>query len=176
MFSPPPYGVAPFPGPPPAQWAPPQTAGVPQSVTWPPRAPAPAAAPAVVQQPEQPRPIVRLQAPEELIPAPAPTRLALPSPEQLGVAAVQPVAHTALPLNMPVDWNVTHDRLDRLGALDLHLTRLSGGTYRVAFVLATTQPGWLHHIEAEAATEGAAVCSALDQADQWTNQQGGRRQ
>jgi hypothetical protein len=108
-----------------------------------------------------------MQAPEELIP----TRrepLVLPSPEQLGVAA----AHVAPAVNMgmPVDWNVTRDRLQHLGAVGFALARLPDGAYRIAFDLPTTQAGRTHHIEAEAATEGAAVCRALDLADQWTGQ------
>jgi hypothetical protein len=124
-----------------------------------------------VQQTAQPRPIVRLQAPEERMPVAPPALLALPSPEQLGVAGLRPTASPVVVQDMPVDWNVTHDRLNQLGAMDLHLTRLSSGVYRVTFVLAAAQPGRLHHIEAEAATEGGAVCSALDQADLWTSQQ-----
>jgi len=111
---------------------------------------------------------VRLQAPEELIPAQPPPPLVLPTPEQLGVAMARPAA-TALQ-DLPVDWNVTRDRLNRLGAVRFSVAKLSEGAYRIAFELPTTQPGRTHHIEAEAATEGAAVCQALDLADLWTGQ------
>jgi hypothetical protein len=165
MMTSPPFVSMPFPGPPsatPPLWTPPQAAAVPPPPAWPPRQ-----APAVAQQP-QPRPIVRLQAPEELIPPPPPPRLVLPAPEQLGVACASAAAGT--PRDLPVDWNVTRDRLQSLGVVGFHLTKLSGASYRVAFVLPTTQAGRMHHIEAEAATEGAAVRRALDQADQWVGQ------
>jgi hypothetical protein len=93
----------------------------------------------------------------------------LPSPEQLGVASARPAPVVNL-LDLPVDWNVTRDRLNRLGAVGFHLAKLGQGKFRVAFVLPTTQPGRMHHIEAEAVTEGAAVCRALDLADQWAGQ------
>jgi hypothetical protein len=89
--------------------------------------------------------------------------LVLPSPEQLGVRAA-PSAMAAIQ-DLPVDWNVTHDRLNRLGAVGFAMAKLAGGG-----VLPTTQPNRMHHIEAEAATEGAAVCRALDLADHWTGQ------
>jgi hypothetical protein len=92
----------------------------------------------------------------------------LPSPEQLGVAAAQ--APPAKQTDLPVDWNVTRDRLQGLGAIGFALARLPNGAYRIAFDLPTTQAGRTHHIEAEAGTEGAAVCRALDMADQWTGQ------
>jgi hypothetical protein len=109
-----------------------------------------------------------LQAPEEVIP-PRPARVALPSPEELGVIPAAPAAASTA-LDRPVDWNVTHDRLNRLGAVGFHLAKLANGACRVAFVLPTAQPGRMHHIEAEAASEGAAVCRALDLADQWVGQ------
>jgi hypothetical protein len=161
MMTSPPFVSMPFPGPPPAAppvWTPPQAAAVPAPPAWPPQP-----APPVAQQP-QPRPIVRLQAPEELIPPPPPPRLVLPAPEQLGVACA---SAAGAPRDLPVDWNVTRDRLQSLGVVGFHLTKLSGASYRVAFVLPTAQAGRMHHIEAEAATEGAAVCRALDLADQW---------
>jgi hypothetical protein len=40
----------------------------------------------------------------------------------------------------------------------------------VGFVLPTAQPGRMHQIEVEAASEGTAVCQALALADQWVGQ------
>ena len=145
----------------PAPWPPAQATSVPAAPRPAPLSPQAAAAP-------QPRPIVRLQAPEELIPNDPPKPLVLPAPEQLGVALARPT--TPALLDLPVDWNVTRDRLNRLGALHFAVTKLPAGAYRIAFELPTTQPGRTHHIEAEAATEGAAVCQALDLADLWTGQ------
>jgi len=99
------------------------------------------------------------------MPPPPPAPLVLPSPEQLGVASAQPAFQDS-----PVDWNVTHDRLNHLGAVRFDLAKLPDGAYRIAFELPTTQAGRTHHIEAEAATEGAAVCRALDLADRWVGQ------
>jgi hypothetical protein len=108
-----------------------------------------------------------MQAPEELIPQRR-EPLVLPPPEKLGVTVAQ-APPTAL-IDLPVDWNVTRDRLQHLGAVGFALARMPDGAYRIAFDLPTTQAGRTHHIEAEAATEGAAVCRALDLADQWSGQ------
>jgi hypothetical protein len=121
----------------------------------------------LTQQSEPRRPLVRLQSPEELMPTAPPKRLVLPSPEQLGVVGAGAVPGATTPY-LDVDWNVTRDRLHGLGAVGFHLAKLPEGAFRVAFLLPTTQPGWLHQIEAEAETEGTAVCRALELADQWT--------
>jgi hypothetical protein len=106
-----------------------------------------------------------MQAPEELLPARPPAPLVLPSPEQLGVSSTPAALQ-----DLPVDWNVTRDRLNHLGAVGFAVAKLPEGAYRIAFELPTSQAGRTHHIEAEAATEGAAVCRALDSADKWVGQ------
>jgi hypothetical protein len=146
----------------PAQAMPPMAWPTAPAATWTPRQTPVAAAPATT-----PRPIVRLQAPEELLPPARPAAVVLPPPEALGVKSAQTPAAV---LDLPVDWNVTHDRLNRLGAIRLVLAKLEGGSCRFAFELPTTEPGRMHHIEAEAASEGAAVCRALDLADHWVAQ------
>jgi hypothetical protein len=156
-----PYTAAPPVAVRPAPWPPAPASRVPQTPAWSSR-PASRDGTALATPP---RPVVRLQAPEELIPTQPPAQLVLPSPAQLGVAS----GPAALP-NLPVDWNVTRDRLDHLGAIGFGLAKLPEGAYRIAFDLPTSQPGRTHHIEAEAATEGAAVCRALDMADQWAGQ------
>jgi hypothetical protein len=167
MLTSPPF-VTPARVPQPVPWPAPQPAGVAQAPGWSPRpANPPPQAAALTQQLEPRRPVVRLQAPEELMPPPPPKRLVLPSPEQLGVAGAGPAS--AVTASHPdVDWNVTRDRLHGLGAIGFHLAKLPEGAFRVAFLLPTTHPGRLHQIEAEAPSEGTAVCRALDLADQWT--------
>jgi hypothetical protein len=93
----------------------------------------------------------------------------MPSPEALGVTPSRLATRCTLQV-LPVDWNVTRDRLEGLGAIGFKLAKLPDGVYRVAFVLPSSRAGHLHQVEAEAATEGNAVCQALDLADQWTRQ------
>lgn len=121
----------------------------------------------------EPRPKVRLQAPDEPV-QPAATRLTLPPPEQFGigakpVAATAPVAPAAeTPAAPAVDWNITKQRLDRLNAVAFHSDRLAPGGFRIS-VLLPTRDG-THHIEAEAGSEAAAVAIALERAETWALQ------
>lgn len=109
-----------------------------------------------------PPPKIRLQAPETLIPS---ARIALPSPEELGLAAAP--AATVSAKTTTLDWNFAHSRLQRLSAVGFHIDRLSDGGFRVTFLLPTNQSQRTHHIESEAQTEAAAVLGALDQAEAW---------
>ena len=90
--------------------------------------------------------------------------LALPSPEELGVA---PASRPSSPAVAKVDWNATHDRLQKLGGTAFQSAQLNDGSYRVGFVLRTNQTDQVHHIEATAATEAEAVAVALGHAEQW---------
>jgi hypothetical protein len=160
-----------------------QVAPPPWQATAPPaRNPVPAAMAAQNGNPERPK--IRMQAPETLLPdaaphmppqpqtpAPQPTRLTLPSPEQLGVSGTGPAPVTSPATALRVDWNDLRARLERLGALGLHLDKLAIG-YRVAFLLPTNQPDRAHHIEATADTEAAAIRLALQRAEAWVG--GGR--
>lgn len=116
-------------------------------------------------QPVAPRtppvPTIRFQNEE---PAPvAPPRLALPSPDQLGIRPANPVSVPAVAL----DWNHTHARLQELGALGFHLDRMAQGSVRVTFYLPAGAGGRTRLIEAEAADDAQAVALALRQADAW---------
>jgi hypothetical protein len=105
-------------------------------------------------------------------------KLALPSPEELGLALhqrlpQQPVAFQQSPPvqavpAQPVDWNRTLGQLNRLGAVGFHLDRLQEGMVRVSFHLPTNQPQRLHVVEAVGRSEGEAVALALRQAETWT--------
>jgi hypothetical protein len=90
--------------------------------------------------------------------------LALPSPEELGVA---PAVTPSAPQAAKVDWNATHDRLQKLGGTAFQSAQLGDGSYRVGFVLRTNQADQVHHIEATAATEAEAGAVALGHAEQW---------
>src|SRR4051812_18556913 len=72
----------------------------------------PALPPAAVAQQPLPAPRFRAQAPEEPAVVLPPAPVAMPSPEQLGVALAAPAGG--------VDWTATHQRLDRLGATCFH--------------------------------------------------------
>ena len=149
----PPQFQQPMPGyvgqPMPGNWA---VAPAPQ-----PRMPVNAAMAAVApSQPAAPRPTIRLQSPEIVLPKPA-ARVTLPSPEALGIQA--PKAAVA-----NVDWNAIHERLQRAGALSMHTDRLPQG-FRVTLLLPAGQQ--TQHIEAVAETEGAAVMAAVENAEAW---------
>ncbi|MBY0526484.1 MAG: hypothetical protein K2R98_24025 [Gemmataceae bacterium] len=120
---------------------------------------APPSRPALAQQPP-PRPIVRAQAPDE--PAHVevqPTKLAIPSPEQLGV--------TCAKTGEALDWNAAHARLDRLGATCLHEEKLSDGSCRATCLLSTDRPGCSHRVEAQANSSADAFRVMLDEAEKW---------
>jgi hypothetical protein len=91
---------------------------------------------------------------------PAPKRLALPSPEELGLGAAA-VARSVL----AVDWNATHQRLKEMGAVGFHIDHPRAGVTQITFWLPTSEPGRTQLIEATAATEAEAVSLALRQAD-----------
>jgi hypothetical protein len=158
-----------FPGPQPQQWQPPRVQPAQQAQVKP---------PAATQQQQVKPPAMLAQQPVQPIlargmrgddPPVAPVRpqtnnvkaapLALPSPEELGVAPAK------------VDWNATHDRLQRLGGTGFQLAQLADGRHRVGFVLRTNQPDQVQHIEATASTQAEAVTAALAKAEQWATGQ-----
>jgi hypothetical protein len=120
----------------------------------------PAAAPA--QPLATPRPIVRAKGDDDPVRVELPqTRLRIPTPEQLGIALAP---RTDAP---PADWATARQRLDRLGAVCLHLEKLPQGGYRFTCLLATSQAGRTHRVEAQAATEAEVVRLALDRSEEW---------
>jgi hypothetical protein len=107
-----------------------------------------------------------MQAPDD---APPPSRaprpvLALPAPEALGIPRAAASPATAVVV-ASVDWNATHERLQKLGVLSVHVDRLSTGAHRVTFLLPTESAARTRHIESTAATEAAAVQLALEKAE-----------
>lgn len=105
-------------------------------------------------------PKFRAQAPDP-VPMP-PARLALPSPESLGIGA-RNNAFAASSAAVPLDWNQTHQRLKDLGAVGFHLDRV-GAQVRVTFWLPTAEPGRTQLVESTAVSESEAVNAALHQA------------
>jgi len=104
-----------------------------------------------------PRPTVRGQAPDDV--QPAVTKVAIPTPDQLGVAGVRSAAPS-------LDWKATRRKLDELGMESLHLERLSKG-YRFTCWLTTEVGAKGQRIEADGDTEAEAIHSVLDKAKRW---------
>lgn len=149
----------------PVEAFPPQFAGQPvPSFGRPPQSLAAPAAQAAAA-PRSPVARFRAQSPDEPlskeIPVPPrPTPIAMPSPEQLGVAPAQADAGG-------FDWSGAHRRLDLLGAVACQRERLAQGGYRFTCVLPTTQADRTHRVEAVAASEEEAVRLALQRAEAW---------
>lgn len=106
----------------------------------------------------QPQPIIRMQGPDPEAAAP-PARLVMPSPEELGLAL--PVGPA--PTTKEIDLNSAYTRLRQLGAIGLHLDRLTQGGYRATFVLSASEGP--RQVNADGATEGAALAAALERAE-----------
>lgn len=120
-------------------------------------APQMAVAPARPAQPATPPPTFRLQSPDE--PAQTPVaRLALPSPEQMGVGATPKVSS--------FDWALVHRRLDQLGCSCFQMEQL-GAVCKLVCLLPTGQSGQNHRIEVQAADSAEAARLLLQQADAW---------
>jgi hypothetical protein len=115
------------------------------------------------------RPIVRAKGAEEPFPsqplasADATTALTIPPPEELGISPA-PLAE----MN-GADWTQAHRDLERLASISYQLDKLPEGGCRFTCLLLTSQPGFTHRVEAEAATEAEAVRLVLDKAKEWAN-------
>jgi hypothetical protein len=92
-------------------------------------------------------------------PPPAP-KVVLPRPEALGIAKSLNVAPTAA-ASPQVDWNQIQARMERLGVLSYNKARLPSGGVRVTMTL----PGATAPVEAQGATEAAAILVVLQQAE-----------
>ena len=118
--------------------------------------------PAVAANP--PKPIVRAQMDE--VPKatasrrPAETKLAMPSPEQLGIRERGSEA--------VVDWSAVRRRFRDAGATCFQIEDRPAGGCRLTCLLPSDQPNRTHRIDAEAPTEGEAARLALDRLDEWT--------
>ncbi|HEY1861814.1 MAG TPA: hypothetical protein VGG61_15750 [Gemmataceae bacterium] len=99
-----------------------------------------------------------LKAPELRRPAEA-KPLALPSPEQLGVAVRKSESN--------VDWNLVHRRFHDAGATCFLLDHRPEGGCKLTCLLPTGQANRNHHIEVEAASEAEAARLALERLEEW---------
>jgi hypothetical protein len=90
----------------------------------------------------------------------------MPSPEQLGISR-PPVA-----AGSGSDWAAARARLDKLGAVCLHLEKLPQGGFQFTCLLPTAQPGRTHRVDATAPTEAEVIRLALDKSEEWAR--GGR--
>jgi hypothetical protein len=85
--------------------------------------------------------------------------LAMPSPEQLGVAAAKS--------DSSVDWNLVHRRFNDAGATCFALDHRPQGGCKLTCLLPTSQTNRTHHIEVEAASEAEAARLALERLEEW---------
>jgi hypothetical protein len=104
-----------------------------------------------------------MAAPRPVPTVPPVTTLHIPSPEELGVAAVGPAARPN------IDWTAVHERLDRLGATCFHKETLAEGGCRITCLLPTGEANRHHRIEAQADSEAEAIRLTLAKADEWAN-------
>lgn len=117
------------------------------------------------QRPAVPQPRFRAQGPDEQPASPANRPpdstlvLAMPSPEQLGVAAATGASNS--------NWEEFHQRLDRLGAASIHREKLSDGGCRLICLFPITHTERSHRIEAAARSEAEAMRLALEKAEEW---------
>ncbi len=111
---------------------------------------------------DAPRPKIRLQAPD-----PPKSPLVMPRPEELGLnPSAGALASHGTPAAAPtaeVDWNELRSRLHRMGAVGFHLDQVQG-QWRATF-LVPTGPESSQLVEANAASDAAAVTRALERAE-----------
>jgi len=132
-------------------------------------------APAASENRPAERSVIRGQEPDAATARPAevpilPTRLRLPSPEELGL-----LSDDASPAELPpskeraakADWAATRERLERWGALHYRLERAEQGWRFVCVLPHPTRSESQHHIEVEAATDEAAMIALLERAETW---------
>jgi hypothetical protein len=103
--------------------------------------------------------VARAQIADDAAPAKS-ARLAMPSPEQLGVGAARP-AETAL------DWAATRRTLSDLGAQSFSLDRLPDGGHQFVCMLPTSDAAKPHRVVGRGASEAEAVRRALAEARRW---------
>lgn len=125
--------------------------------------PRPAQAPPVrTVQGSLPPPVVRGQAPDANIPPATPAPVAMPSPDQLGVAG-----RTA---DGGCDWAAIHRQMQDLGVASFQMDRPDGDIYQFTCMMPTADAGRTHRIEARGATQAEAVRRALNEARRWREQ------
>lgn len=124
--------------------------------------PRPAQAPVRTAQGSLPPPVVRGQAPEANAPPAKPAPVAMPSPEQLGVAG-----RTA---DGGCDWTAIHRLMQDLGVASFQMDRLNGDVYQFTCMMPTPDASRTRRIEARGATQAEAVHRALGEAQRWREQ------
>lgn len=136
--------------------------------------PSPRTAPAASENRPAERSVIRGQEPDAAAQSAEvpilPTKLRLPSPEELGL-----LDDDASPARLPpskekaakADWAMTRERLERWGALHYRLERAEQGWRFVCVLPHPTRSEAQHHIEVEAATDEAAMIALLERAETW---------
>jgi len=133
-----------------------------QAYGQPPTPPRQAAPPVRTAQVPAPKaPAIRAQAPDDIKPQ-VRTTVAMPSPDQLGVAA--------RPADGSCDWAAARQRMQDLGVVTFQVDHPAAEQYQFTCLLRTAEAGRTHRIEAQGATESEAVRRALDEAQRWRAQ------
>jgi hypothetical protein len=99
-----------------------------------------------------------MHAPDEPRQATRSNSLAIPSPEQLGLAPTP---------SSPVDWEAARGRLNALKATCFQIDRIDPGGYRFTCWLPAEQSGKSYRVEAEGAGQAEAVARCLERAERW---------
>jgi hypothetical protein len=105
------------------------------------------------------RPIIRARVQDDDPPprkqrSSEPAVLAMPSPEELGLAAPRQ------PDSDEIDWPLVHNRLQQQGAVCSQRLQIQEG-FRFIVILSTADKDRMQRIEADASTEAAAVRAAM---------------
>ncbi len=122
------------------------------------------------------RPLVRGQSSEEnkpIAPPVLPTKITLPTPEELDLHPRPPQAPSNLASmqSLPargIDWAVMRQEMDRYRAVSFRLEKTAEGAFRFICALPYPEDANRHRqFEATAATESEAMAMALEQMRQW---------
>lgn len=98
-------------------------------------------------------------------PAAPPSRLSMPSPEELGLVA--PATKSAA-VPACADWPAARARLDKLGAVFYRLEKEQAGGFRFSCALPHAKGGATQQqFEARAASEQDAIRLAMQQVEAW---------
>ncbi len=106
---------------------------------------------------------------EDPVPEVRPTRLALPAPEQMGIAVTNAANGPAKTLptatEQPLDWSAVHRRLDAHAVTCFQIEQEQAGWRVVCLQSCCCTPGKHHRIETHGSSQAEAVRLALEQVE-----------
>jgi hypothetical protein len=118
---------------------------------------------------EQPKLVIRGQeGTESARPASPPSKLSIPSPEELGLLKTPPPS--APRANGGVDWTTARDRLEKYGAVHYRLERADDGWRFVCALPIPQKPNTQHQFEVRAASDQEAMAVLLQRVEDWRTQ------